>query len=239
MFICHNKLVVGQMLSSFTFLLVLDGFSKKQILLHKNNITGKANKGKVIKSDSIIKESKRSLSTSGVTRKGSILSNKKRKREDGEMIEDPESLKSVTHILVHQTMTFEKLGDILPVSYYHGISTNRIQVHIVKIEWLSACLMNGCVGEVEEFLVKREEEEKEEEEEEDQMDTKLNRYSLWEKDHLLRACPLVSPNDNIVDALREIGEFYQITNETTKMVRYSLTSNLPISRLTFLESSDV
>jgi len=227
------------MLSSYTFLLVKNGFSKKQISLHKKNITGKANKGKVIRSDSINKVYERSLSTSGVTRKGSILSNTKRKREEDEI--GLEMLKSVTHILVHQNMTFEKLGDILPVSYYYDISINRIQVPIVKIGWLSACLTNGCVGEVEEFLVAKEEEQQNEceEEKEDLMDTKLNRYSLWEKDHLLRACPLESPNDDIVDALREIGEFYQFTNKTTRQVRYSLTSNLPIFRFTFLESKDV
>jgi len=201
------------MLANFTFVLVSNGFSKKQISLHERNITGKANKGKVIRSDSIIKVPERSVSTSGVTRKGSILSNTKRKREDVEMI-DLEMLKSVTHILVHETMTFEKLGDILPVSYYYDISMNRIQVPIVKIEWLSACLRNRCVGEVEEFLVKREEGKKEEEEE-DECKEEEDEFSLEDPQNSLakfmfRAAPLVSPNDDIVDALREIGEFYEV-----------------------------
>jgi len=92
-------------------------------------------------------------------------SNKREREEDEDLTQHV--LSSITHILVHETMTFEKLEDILPVSYYYDISMNRIQVPIVKIEWLSVCLRNRSVGEVDEFLVKREEGKKEEEEEDE------------------------------------------------------------------------
>jgi len=202
--------VKNSMLSDCHFLLISNGFSKKMIELHKKNITAKANKGQMVLSSNLFNNLQR-----GLHRSESLVSQsgKKRERKEDEDLTQ-HVLSSITHVLVHETMTFEKLEDILPVSYYYDISMNRKQVPIVKIEWLSVCLRNRCVGEVEEFLVKREEGKKEEEEEDECKEEEADQTSYylenWEASYFFRAAPLVSPNDDIVDALREIGEFYEV-----------------------------
>ena len=165
----------NSMLSDCHFLLISNGFSKKMIELHKKNITAKANIGQMVRSNNLCNNLR-----GGIQRYKSLVSQpgKTREREEDEDLTQ-HVLSSITHILVHETMTFVKLGDILPVSYYYGISNNRVQVPIAKIEWLSACLRNRCVGEVEESLVKREEEKEEEEGEDECKEEEADQNSYY------------------------------------------------------------
>ena len=208
----------NRMLSDCHFLLISNGFSKKQI----SNITAKANKGQVVRSSNLFNNLRGDIqcSESLVSQSG-----KKREREEDEDLTQ-HVLSSITHILVHETVPFEKLGDIPPVSYYYGISNNRVQVPIAKIEWLSACLRNRCVGGVEEFLVKREEGKEEEEEEDECKEEEEDQTSYylenWGASYFFRAIPLVSPNGDILDAMMEIGEFY----EAWKIISSFLSVNL-------------
>ena len=165
----------NSMLSDCHFLLISNGCSKKMISLHERNITAKANKGQMVLSSHLFNNLR------GCIQRYETLVSQSGKKGEREADEDltQHILSSITHVLVHGAMTFVKLEDILPVSYYYDISMNQIQVPIMKNWWLSVCLRNRCVGEVEEFLVKREEGKNEEEEEDECKEGEADQNSYY------------------------------------------------------------